>query len=231
MKSFGQPSRAEKHALLFGVVFVLLLSTAAFLIPSPPGSEGGSPANNPAWLAQHGTAVMIQVYLRGLAVVAELVFVVGLVTYLRRAQRVIDVLPTMALVGGIGHAVMLVVSNMFTATAASAAGGASADIIHTLGNLSDKTLDVESFLLVALFAGASLALLRTRSTPRWIAWLGLLAAVVALVEPFELINSSLEFLGLPALLLELVWFLAVSIALAARGSAQGSTIEARVSAA
>ncbi len=231
MESFGQPSRGEKQALLFGVVSVLLLCAAAFLIPSPPGSEGGSPANNPAWLAQHGTAVMIQAYLRGLAAAAELVFAVGLVTYLRRAQSVTDVLSTLALVGGIGHAVMLVVSTLFTAAAASAAGSTSADIIRTLGNLSDKTLDMESFLLVALFAGASLALLRTKATPRWIAWLGLLVAVVAVVEPFELINSSLEFLGLPALLLELVWFLAVSISLAARGSAQGATIEARVPAA
>lgn len=224
MESFSQPSRAEKRALFFGIVFVLLLSAAAFLIPGPPDSEGGSPADNPAWLSQHDTAVMTQVYVRGLAAVAELVFVVGLVVFMRRVRGVSAVLPSLALAGGIGHGIMLILSNMFTAAAAGAAGSVSPDIIRTLGNLSDKALDVESFLLVVLFAGASLALLSTPAVPRWLGWLGLLAAVVALIEPLELINSGLEFLGLPALLLELIWFLAVSIALLARGSAQRAAL-------
>jgi hypothetical protein len=231
MEALGQPSRAEKLVFLFGIAFVLLLSAAALLIPSPPDSEGGSPANNPAWLSQHGTTAMTQVYVRGLAAIAELVFVVGLVVFIRRARGTSAVLPYLALAGGIGHGIMLVLSNMFTAAAVGSAGSASPDIIRTLGTLSDKTLDVESFLLVALFAGASLALLHMQAVPRWIGWLGLLAAVVALVEPFELINSGLEFLGLPALLLEMIWFLAVSIALLARGSAQPAVLAAGASAA
>lgn len=228
MTALDHTLRWERLALLFGIVFVLLLALAAVVIPSPPGGDGGSPAVNPSWLAAHGTAVMTQVYLRGLAAIAELIFVVSLVVSLRRARGASDLLSGLALVGGIGHGLMLILSNMFTATAVVTAGSVGDAITRMLGKLADQTLDVESFVLVALFAGASLALLRTRTAPRWIGWLGLLAAVVALVEPLELINERLDVLGLPALLLELIWFVAVSLALLLPGRHPATAVTAPV---
>lgn len=211
--SYDRPSIWEHCALASGVMFVALLLIAAFVIPGPPG-EQGSPAHNPAWLASHQSAALIQVYVRGIAAVAQLIFIAGIVMVSRRAEGHISILALLAFGGGIIHTVMMLLSNAVTAAAAIGSGqGIDAGVVQGLGVLSDAILGIEPLAEALLFGAAAATLLRTHTVPRWIGWFGLIGVPLSLLGSASYPGTPLDVVGFVALLFELVWFACASIVL------------------
>lgn len=223
-----QPSPWERLALASGIVFVALLVAAAFLFPAPPG-ETGSPAHNPDWLAGHRTGALAQVYVRGLAAVVQLIFIGALVTVIRRTQGHLGTLALLTFGGGITHTLVMLVANTATATAAVAAGqGVDAGAIRVLGTFADTGLTLEALAEALLFGAVGLVVLRTRVAPRWVGWLGLVGVPLYLVDAAAFPGSPVEFVGFLALLFELGWFLAASLALLARSQVRRPTSQAQM---
>lgn len=141
------------------------------------------------------------------------------VPYLRgvlaRAERGQERLATLALGGGLLAAGFLLLSALlyWTLTRAEAASDSgAAHAVLVLSYLAGGQALALSF--AALVGGASLLIVRTRVLPRWIGWLGLLAAVLALASVVSLIwDLALYLLLEPAGVLSFLWLFASSVVL------------------
>ena len=92
------------------------------------------------------------------------------------------------------------------------------------------TLDQISPLPLVVFAGAaSLLIVRTGSLPRWIGWLGALTAILSALGALDTVDaeSLLDKVGLMALVLWLVWMIAVNISLLRRRGERSETVRHR----
>jgi hypothetical protein len=202
----------ERWAPLGGIIFVLLMLTGAFFVTDVPDAD--APAQEITdYLADsdNHTRNIIGAYMWVLGGLAFLWFLTRLRSVLREAEGGMGSLSNLVFGAGV------VFTAVWSASAASAAAVAYSvefsdapvsdpDLVRVLPQMAGLLLLLGGgFATLFLVLVASAVILQTGVLPRWLAWLGILVAIVQL---FDVIYGNI----VPFL----VWALAASIVLLMR---------------
>jgi hypothetical protein len=182
---------------LGGLALVVVLLVSIFATPNTPDATA-SPAKVAKFVLEHRSGLYLNAYATSLAVLIATAFL----WYLREVVAPGTAGRRLANLGFAG-AVLFVVGGIYSAGAsfamADVARHADPSVLQTLNIFSE---DVTSFggATTALMMGAtSLAILRSKALPSWLAYVGLVLAAVSFVIPF---------LGLPGVGL---WVLIITV--------------------
>ncbi|GAC1444116.1 MAG: hypothetical protein NVS3B26_11110 [Mycobacteriales bacterium] len=214
------PSSAERPfrriAAFAGITFFVLFVVVIVLQPDV-GNPGDSAAVLRADFNRHLTSIQVFNWVVGLQAVLLLLFATGLRDRLSRAGQ-----PLLAGLGMAGAVAVLAVTAVqhgcIAAMSYLVQTGHAADVqLTALNALSYGTETVVRFPMAVLVGALSLGILRSRTLPRWVGYLGVVEAAASLVAAGSTNSSgALQVNGpiaVPSLLLLLVWTLAGSIAL------------------
>ncbi len=196
---------------LGGLALVVVLLVTIFTTPNTPDATAG-PAQVAKFVHAHRGGLYLNAYLTSLAVLMAGSFL----WYLR--EVVAPALPGRRLANlGFAGGVLFLVGGIFSAGAAFAmadvAKHADPTVLQTLNIFSQ---DVTSFAggATALLLGAtSIAMLRSRALPSWLAYVGLVLALASFAIPM---------LGFPAVA---VWWLLTSVVILATSRASADARE------
>lgn len=195
-----------------GILFVVLLVVAQFVAASPGPKD--STSTIVTFYLHNKTAALWSAYAGMAAAVALLLFVAAVYSVLQRSEDQSSVVSTVALGAGIALMPIILVSSSFSvALAWNGAQSGDPAVARALFDLGNATLIFSDLVIAIFLAAASLAVLRTRILPRWLAWIGLLGAALLLAGTASLFNPGRSFGGAPGLLLYLIWVIATSILL------------------
>lgn len=210
-----------------GILFVLLLVAAQVIAPTPgPKAATGTIVT---YYLHNRTAALWSGYVGGLSVAMQLIFVVALFSVLRHGEERAG--PPLLLMLGAGVALLpvVLVSSAFSVAAAwdgGQPGGAA--VTRALFDLSNATLIFSDLVIGIFLVAAALATLERRVLPRWLGWLGLLAAALLIAGTVSLFNPGGSFGGAPGLLLYLIWVILTSVVMVRRARVHGvESVEAR----
>jgi hypothetical protein len=202
----------ERWAPLGGIIFVLLMLTGAFFVTDVPDAD--APAQEITdYLADsdNHTRNIIGAYMWVLGGLAFLWFLTRLRSVLREAEGGMGSLSNLVFGAGV------VFTAVWSASAASAAAVpysvefsdapvSDPDLVRVLPQMAGLLLLLGGgFATLFLVLVASAVILQTGVLPRWLAWLGILVAIVQL---FDVIYGNIAPF--------LVWALAASIVLLMR---------------
>jgi hypothetical protein len=207
--------RWERWSTASGVVFVFLAVLAYLFAPGLP-QVNDSDAEVRDWFVDNQSRIRWQVFLFGLATIFFLWFFATLAGNLRRAAGTpAGRLPAIIVASaGASAGLYLVGTACFGALARMPSEGQRA--LFELGNM---VFAVNEFVALTLVAAVSLAVLRTRLLPDWLAWAGGVFVVLALVDAAgRTIGDSAAFgpggvFGILVFLVFLAWTLAASLLL------------------
>ena len=202
----------ERWAPLSGIIFVVLMFVGTFFVADVPDPDAAQQqlATYLADSSNH-TRNLVGAYIWVVGALAFLWFVTGLRSVLRRAEAGAGTLSNLVFGAGVIYSALMMASAVAFAAVAYAVGlrGATVsdpDFVRVLPQMAWMIL-----LLGAGFAGlllvltASILSLQTGVLPRWLAWLGVVVAIVLL---FDVIYVNIVPL--------LIWVLAASIVLLMR---------------
>ena len=202
----------ERWAPLSGIIFVVLMFVGTFFVADVPDPDAAQQqlATYLADSSNH-TRNLVGAYIWVVGALAFLWFVTGLRSVLRRAEAGAGTLANLVVGAGVIYSALMMASAVAFAAVAYAVGlrGATVsdpDCVRVLPQMAWMIL-----LLGAGFAGlllvltASILSLQTGVLPRWLAWLGVVVAIVLL---FDVIYVNIVPL--------LIWVLAASIVLLMR---------------
>jgi hypothetical protein len=194
---------------IVGLVLGGVLSVGALPLPGAPAAEVAR------YFTESGTAVLASGLFQILSAISLFVFAAPVAALVRRTGNGAGVLPGLTLGGGILAAIFLLVSALLGWVLALTAGGSSLDLVDTLRNLNFLTGGTLHIASLGLFVGAaSSAALKTRALPRWILWLGIVAAALSILSLASLLFFLASILIPLGRLLAFVWCIAVGIVLA-----------------
>jgi hypothetical protein len=207
-KGVTMATQLERWAPLGGIIFVVLMVTGTFFVADVPDAPQQQIADYLADSGNH-TRNIIGAYMWVLGALAFLWFLTRLRSVLRAAQG--GILPNVGFGAGVIYSALMMASGVTFAAVAYAVGLQDAplsnpDLVRVLPQMAWMIL-----LLGAGFAGILLVLtactvsFQTGVLPRWLAWLGIVVAIVLL---FDVIYVNI----VP----RLVWVLAASIVLLMR---------------
>ena len=182
-------SRFERWAPMAGILFVLLMVGGGFLVSDVPNSDAAE-QEIAGYLADgdNHTRNIIGAYLWVTGALAFLCFLTRLRGDLRRAEGGMGALSNLAFGAGVAFAAVWMVSAAAYASVAFAVGLSDApvsdpDLVRVLPSLGGLLLLVGGgFAGSLLLVAASAAILRTGVLPRWLAWLGIVGAIVLLFD-------------------------------------------------
>src|SRR5262245_46122039 len=182
-------SRTERWAPIGGIAFVVLMIVGSMLVGDVPRPDA-SAHEIAGYLADSGRQMrnIIGAYLWTVGALAFLWFLTRLRNDLRRAEGGTGSLANLAYGAGVAFSAVWMVSAATFASVAYAvtlrdAPVSDPDLVRVLPPLGRLLLLLGggfSGLLVLL--AASLVILRTAVFPRWLAWLGIAAAIALLVD-------------------------------------------------
>jgi hypothetical protein len=195
------------------VFFVLVV--ASFVSPDTPDADGPT-SEIVAAIAEVRGALLLGVYLTFLATLFFLAFTAALWSRLRAAEseRGASVL---VVLGGLGSVLMILVANgVLLALIEAADEGREPEAVRALLELDQMMFIGIAITSAAFYAGAALSALQTRSLPAWLGWV---AAGLALVFPIALLGmfsksdegGVLGWVFSGAVLVNFLWVLATSI--------------------
>ena len=210
-----------------GLITVLLIVVGVATYANLSVNDPTSTLTN-ALLQNKGRA-LVSTDAQLLSVIPFLVFLAGFSQMLRRAEGREGPYALLTVVGGVGLALIIVLWQAALGATVLAAQYTGVEQARPLIALGD-TLDQVSPLPLAVFAGAaSLHILQTGALSRWIGWLGALTAILAAFGGLDIVDaeSLLDKVGLIALVLWLVWMIAVSISLLRRRGERTETVRHR----
>jgi hypothetical protein len=205
-------SRLERWAALGGIIFVALMVSGTYLVADVPDPAAPQEAIA-AYLVDGGNHMtnLIGAYVWVLGALAFLWFLTRLRSVLRGAEGGMGTLSNLAFGSGVIYSALMMASAVAFAAVAYAVAlrGATVtdtDFVRVLPQMAWMLL-----LLGAGFAGllvmvaTCIVSFKTRVLPRWLAWLGIVMAIVLL---FDVIYVNI----LPFL----IWVVAASIVLLMR---------------
>ena len=209
--------RWERLGAATGIVFVFLTLLALFI-----GGQPGAAPDVVQYFVDNRGRLLVQTFLAGLASIFFLWFLGSVWSYLRAAEGGSGQLSAVAFAGGILTMVFLMFSLTVTyALADRLAELSPPDTSRAFYALVIEASDLVFFPVVAFTGASALVILRTKSLPRWLGWLGAVVAVLSLsrgtaffVEsgPF----SSAGVLEIVAVMAFILWILLTSILLVRR---------------
>lgn len=204
--------------ILFAVFFILggelggMLSSDALPLPGAPAAEVAR------YFAENQTAVLAVGLCQILSAASLFVFVAPVAALVRRVTGDRGALHGLTSGSGVLSAVLLLACALLGMVLALTVSGLSLGLVDTLRQanfLTGGTLHVAS---LGVFVGsASVAGLRPKSLPRWMCWLGIVQATLAILSLVSLIFFPAALLILLGRLLGFVWCIAVGILLMLRG--------------
>jgi hypothetical protein len=179
----------QRWAALSGIVFVVLMLTGAFFVTDVPEADA-SAQEIATYLDDSGnhTRNLIGAYIWVLGGLAFLGFLAGLRAVLRRAEGDPGTLSSLVFGAGVVFTAVWSVSAAALATVAYSVELADApvsdpDLVRVLPQLGSLLLLLGGgFAGILLLVATSILVFRTRVFPRWFAWLGILAAIVLVVD-------------------------------------------------
>jgi hypothetical protein len=204
-------SRTQRLLAIGGLVFIVIVAVSISILPNAPDSHASS-AKVVTFFHAHKTGAGVSAHLISLAVFVGVFFF----WYFRSLIAVTTTTRHLATIGFAGA--LLFASSGAVAAAAyytlsDAVGHADPSTIQTLNLLQGDISDGMSEAGVALFLiASSIAIIRGRQLPRWLAWVGIVLGIASLL---------IFGIGLPALGL---WLLLTCITILVRASTGSATI-------
>jgi hypothetical protein len=184
----------QRLLAITGLVFVVIVAVSIFILPNAPASDASS-AKVVTFFHAHKTAVGVTAHLITLAVFVGVVFfwyfrnLIAVTTETRH-------LATIGFAGGLLFATTGAVASAAYYAIGDVIGHADPSTIQTLNVLQGDVSDGMSECGVALFLiASSIAIIRGRRLPQWLAWVGIVLGIASLV---------VFGIGLPALGLWLI---------------------------
>lgn len=202
----GPPNHLQRWVGLGGLLLVVVL--LATILATPGGPDATASARKVATFAhQHRNGLYVNAYLTSLAVLIAATFL----WYLR--EVVAPALPGRRLANlGFAGGILFLVGGIFSAGAsfamADVANHAGPNVLQMLNIFSQDVDSIAGGATALLLGATSLAILRSRALPSWLAYVGFVLAIASFAIPM---------LGLPAVTL---WWLVTSIVVlvASKGS-------------
>jgi hypothetical protein len=179
----------ERWAPIGGIVFVVLMVVGSFFVGDVPGAD--APEQEIAdYLADsdNHTRNIIGAYLWVVGALAFLWFLTRLRSDLRRAEGATGALSNMAFGAGVAFTAVWMVSAAALASVAYAielrdAPISDPDLVRVLPPMGGLLLLLGGgFAGLLLLLAASVVIFRTGVFPRWLAWLGIVAAIALLFD-------------------------------------------------
>jgi hypothetical protein len=179
----------ERWAPIGGIVFVVLMVVGSFLVGDVPGAD--APEQEIAdYLADsdNHTRNIIGAYLWVAGALVFLWFLTRLRSDLRRAEGGTGALSNMAFGAGVAFTAVWMVSAAALASVAYAialrdAPVSDPDLVRVLPPMGGLLLLLGGgFAGLLLLLAASVVIFRTGVFPRWLAWLGIVAAIALLFD-------------------------------------------------
>ena len=216
----GDADRARMWDLVAaaaGLVFIALI-VASFVTPDTPAADGSADqiaAQLDADRAGHQASLLLGF----LGDIAFLVFLAGFWSRLRRFEGAAGMFSGLfAIAGAVFVATIAISAGLYLALVQGAETSGDPAVLPTLSVLNDWVGACTVPAGVAMFIGATGAVLTTRALPAWLGWLGAVTGLFLLVSLAGVLDSDLEggvveIFGFGGFLLFLVWTLAASLAL------------------
>jgi hypothetical protein len=182
-------SRLERWAPLAGIIFVVLMVTGTFFVADIPSADAPEQVIGDylADSANHMRNIM-GTYIWMVGALAFLLFLTRLRSDLRRAEGGTGTLSNLAFGAGVAFAAVWMVSAVTFAAVAYAVGFRDApvsdpDLVRVLLPMGLLLLLLPGgFAGVLLLLATAVAIFRTGVFPRWLAWLGIVAAIALLFD-------------------------------------------------
>lgn len=202
--------------VLFVVLFIWGLVLGGILSSDPFPMPGAHAIEIARYYSDNGTAVLASGLLQVLSSLSLLVFAFHVTHFLGRTAGHRDNRDTpsgMLLTGGALAAVFLFASAFLSWMLVLMSPG-SLDIVATLRNLNFITGGAAHVASLGVFVGvASISSLKENLIPRWIPWLGIVAAALSLLSLASLAWFPATYLIPLGRLLSFIWVAAVSVLL------------------
>ncbi|HLZ69948.1 MAG TPA: DUF4386 family protein [Dehalococcoidia bacterium] len=215
---------------LAALIAVPLYVIAMLLQGNPPGGTAGG-AQVIAYATAHHDALLIAIYLTGLALALALCVSVGLAALLRGDGEGTGVIAVVGLVGGVGWVATVLVGLLFPLGLVYRTPGGDPAVARLLLDLSALSFTLSGFPTAVNVGAFSLLMLRSRLFPNWLAWLGLLTGAAHLVAGAAFAHDGLfapeVAAGQIAPALYILWGLCIGMVLLRRA---GSIAPARIGA-
>jgi hypothetical protein len=222
--------RLDRLAAGLGIVFVALqLGLGAVLGGAPAIDAHG--AEIQSYLVDEGGSILLAATMGALSAFFFIVFLGTLRTFLGSAEGSPESLSTAAFGAGLVTITLATTAGLPTVALAWNDTAAIADpgLVQAVWNLNTLALVPIGGSAGAFCLAAALIILRTRVTPAWVGWIGVLAGVVSVIATFFLVTDEADSpLGTPAnlggYLLAMLFILVLSTFMTIRlGKAQPGT--------
>jgi len=191
----------QRLAPLTGVLFVVLVFVSFFVQGEPPSADEG-PRKVAEWYIDHEGQTIFGALLAGLGAVALLFFAATVRRAMRRGEQAMGVLSMAALAGGAVAATGIATDSALRFALADQADDISPVAVQALHGFWEAFFFPMVVGLGTLILALSLAALRTRLIPIWLAWIGIVLFVVFFTPA-----------GFVAFLASALWTIAVSVLL------------------
>lgn len=197
---------------VWGLILGGVLSSASFPMPGAPPSEVAR------YYAENRAAVLAAGSLQVLSSLALFAFASRVTAFVNSAVGRGGALARAVSGGGVLAATLLLTSALLGLVLALADGELGLGLVGTLRRanfLTGGTLHVASLGL--LVGAGSIAARRAKAVPRWVPWLGIAAAALAIASLASLVWFPATYLIPLGRLLSFVWCVAVGLVLALGG--------------
>lgn len=223
----GQPSPWERMSIASGVVAAALPLLATilfitFIAPSLPPLDAPAAQTAAFYAAMQANPIYRSVSYLGMAqMVPLMLFVGGLVSVLRRAERGSGALATAVLVAGVALVVITPLAIMLEdhMLLGFAAAGVDATIVKAIDGIGPLAFALGGFPQALVLWATATLLVPQRRVPRWLGWFGSALAIMSLIGTGTLVARELFPFAALAMLLFRIWLLALSMTLLGRRQA------------
>jgi hypothetical protein len=209
--------RWDRLAAGLGIVFVALQLGLGAVLGGAPAFDAPA-AEIQSYLVDDGGNVLLAATLGTLSAFFFIVFLGTMRTFLRTAEGAPGSLSTVAFGAGLVTITLATTAGLPTVALAWDDTAALADtgLVQAAWNLNTLALVPIGSSAGAFCLAAALIILRTRVTPAWVGWIGVLAGVVSVIATLFLVADDPDsLLGTPAnlggFLLAMLFILLLSI--------------------
>ena len=222
MVSKGHRNLWALSGVLFVALFVAGLVFGNVLSPEPYPSPFAPSAEIESYFTESGAAVRALGVLQILAAISLLGFAACVAAFVRRAAGEGSALSGLALGGGVLAAAFFLLSGLLSWALSRPVTVELLTLVRALHDLTFLAGGPAHVSLLGLFVGAgSIAASKTKVLPRWIDWVGIVAAVLSLLSVASMLWTPVTVLLPLGRLLSSVWIVAVSLVLVCGRSSIG----------